>query len=142
MGLDNGWLVKSNKRKLERSMLPAGIIYPFPESYDDYNSDGGIEIVYHRKDWGWRNDIMNTFGWRSTNADQWKFELETPKDVLIMIELTARWLDEKRWEEDGQSVWSYEEVREHLIADIINFSEIYAFMQANPDVYLEFYDSY
>ena len=139
MGLDNGWLVKSDKRKLERNMLPAGIIYPFS---DDYDSDGGIEIVYHRKDWGLRNDIMNTFGWRTNDINQWKFQLETPKDVLTMIELTARWLDEARWEEDGQSIWSYDEVKEHLITDIINFSEIYAFMQANPDVYLEFYDSY
>ena len=137
MGLDNGFYVKSNKRTITRNMLPDGINYPFDEDYDDY-----VEIVYHRKDYGWRNDIMNTFGWRSTPVDQWKFEIETPEQVIILICLTAQWLDKERWENEGQSIWTYEEIREHLITDICNLAVIYGFMKINPDVYLEFYDSY
>lgn len=137
MGLDNGFYVKSNKRKLTREDLPTGIIYPFDK---DYTED--IEIIYHRKDWGWRNDIMRTFGW-NTSVDRYKFELESPADVLTLIELTAGWLDKERWEDEGSSIWDYEDsAREHLIQDISNLAIIYGWMLQNPDVYLEFYDSY
>ena len=137
MGLDNGFYVKSNKRKITRDMLPSGIKYPFEKDYE-----GEVEIVYHRKDWGWRNEIMNTFGWRNASEDQWKFEIDTPEDVITLIELTASWLDGERWESEGSSIWEYKDSRSHLIDDIINFALIYNFMQTNPDVYLEFYDSY
>ena len=137
MGLDNGFYVKSNKRKITRDILPSGIKYPFDNDYEDT-----VEIVYHRKDWGWRNEIMNTFGWRCASEDQYTFEIDTPDDVITLIELTAGWLDGERWESEGDSIWDYKESRSHLIKDIINFALIYNFMQANPDVYLEFYDSY
>lgn len=119
-------------------MLPAGIIYPFDKDFED-----NVEIIYHRKDWGWRNDIMNTFGWRTAPEDQYKFELESPGNILTLIELTAGWLDKERWENEGNSIWDYEEsARKHLFTDISNLAIIYGFMLANPDVYLEFYDSY
>ena len=138
VGLDNGFYIKSNKRKITREMLPAGIIYPFDKDYED-----NVEIIYHRKDWGWRNDIMQTFGWWNTSVDQYKFELENPGNVLTLIELTAGWLDKGRWENEGSSIWDYEEsARKHLITDISNLAIIYSFMIENPDVYLEFYDSY
>lgn len=139
MGLDNGFYVKSNRRAITREMLPAGIQYPFDKDYED----GAVEIVYHRKDWGWRNDIMNTFGWHNNLEDQWKFELDTPEQVMTLIELTAKWMDEERWEDEGNSIWEYNPTaRRHLVEDICNFTLIYGFMLTNPDVYLEFYDSF
>jgi len=138
LGLDNGFYVKSNKRKLTRADLPNGIVYPFESDYND-----NIEIIYHRKDWGWRNEIMRTFGWGDKSETQYKFELEKPSDVLLLIELTAQWLDEERWENEGSSIWGYQETaRKHLITDISNLAIIYGWMLNNPDVYLEFYDSY
>ena len=138
LGLDNGFYVKSNKRKLTRADLPNGIVYPFESDYND-----NIEIIYHRKDWGWRNEIMRTFGWWDKSENQYKFELEKPSDVLLLIELTAQWLDEERWENEGNSIWDYQEsARKHLITDISNLAIIYGWMLNNPDVYLEFYDSY
>lgn len=138
MGLDNGFYVKSNKRELTREDLPSGIIYPFDKDYGE-----GIEIIYHRKDWGWRNDIMRTFGWWNDSFTQCKFELESPGSVLTLIELTIEWLDKERWENEGNSIWDYEETaRKHLITDISNLAIIYGWMLNNPDVYLEFYDSY
>lgn len=139
MGLDNGFLVKSDKRKLTRADLPAGIRYPFDEDWDD----NGIEIIYKRKCWGLRNDIMNTFGWLTTSDEQqWQFQIDTPDQVLTLIELFARWLNEERWEDEGESIWDYENVHERLVMDIVNLALIYGWMENNPDVYLEFYDSY
>ena len=144
MGLDNGFYVKSDKRKITRNMLPEGIQYPFEREFEEkYNYP--VELIYHRKDWGWRTDIMNNFGWRDSNLfdDNSHYLIETPAQVLELIELTARWLDEERWLEEGNSIWDYcETARRHLINDIMNLTLIYGFMQSNPDVYLEFYDSY
>lgn len=86
---------------------------------------------------------MHTFGWWNDSETQYKFELEKPSDVLLLIELTAQWLDEDRWENEGNSIWGYQEsARKHLITDISNLAIIYGWMLNNPDVYLEFYDSY
>ena len=85
---------------------------------------------------------MNTFGWLATSEDQYKFEIDTPESVLTLIELTAKWLDKDRWEDEGSSIWEYDIARPHLIQDISNLAIIYGWMLNNPDVYLEFYDSY
>ena len=142
IGLDNGFLVKSDKRKLTRADLPVGIIYPFDKDYD-----GSPEIIYHRKDWGWRNSIMKEFGWKDVNmcddiVDMRAYLIETPAQVLKLIEVTASWLNEEKWENEGNSIWEYESARKHLVEDIINYSILYSFMQQNPDIFLEFYDSY
>ena len=137
MGLDNGFLVKSNKRKITREILPSGIDYPFETDYNDE-----VEIVYWRKNWGLRNCIMNTFGWRTAPEDQWKFEINKPMEVLTIIEIIASFLDKEKWEDVGDSIWEYEEERPVLIQNIINLAMIHTFMCENPDVYLEFYDSY
>ena len=134
MGLDNGFYVKSNKRKLTRADLPQGIVYPFEK---DYNNE--IEIVYWRKNWGLRWAVMDHF---ESSVDQYKFNIETPTQVLEFIEIIASFLDKERWENEGDSIWSYEEIRPVLIQNIINLALIYAFMRENPDVYLVFYDSY
>ena len=118
-------------------MLPIGIKYPFEK---DYNNE--IEIIYWRKNWGLRNCVMNTFGWRIAAEEQWKFTIDKPLQVLDFIEIIASFLDEEKWEEVGASIWSYEEIRPVLIQNIINLAIIYQFMNENPDVYLEFYDSY
>lgn len=141
MGLDNGFYVRSNRRAITRENLPRELRYPFEEDYD------GVEVIYHRKDWGWRNSIMKEFGWRDVNmcddiADMKAYLIETPAQVLKLIEVTASWLNEEKWEKEGESIWEYESARRHLVEDIINYSILYSFMQQNPDVFLEFYDSY
>ena len=137
MGLDNGIYVKSNKRIITREQLPNGIIYPFNKDYE-----GDVEIAYWRKCWGLRDDIMNTFGWRTRSSDEWKFEISTPAQVIDLIELIAKWLDKERWEDEGDSIWEYDDIKNMLIQNIINLSIIQSYMTINPDVYLEFYDSY
>ena len=137
MGLDNGIYVKSKKRNLTRYDLPEGIAYPFDE---DYN--GEVEILYWRKNWGLRNAVMNAFGWRAASADQYKFEIDTPDQVIELIKIIVGFMDRETWEEDGDSIWEYDVAINVLKYNIINLAIIAAYMQFNPDVYLEFYDSY
>lgn len=135
MGLDNGAYIKSNKRKLTRDMLPNGIVYPFEKDYC-----GEIEILYWRKCWGLRDSTLRLFNHMSDN--DYKFDIDTPEQVMEWIEMIASWIDEEKWENDGESIWSYDEIKPMLIQNIINLSIIYMFMSENPDIYLEFYDSY
>lgn len=88
---------------------------------------------------------MLEFGWKDANLydDTKPYTIDTPAQVLKLIEITASWLDEEHWENDGHSIWEYEEsARRHLIQDISNLAIFYGWMLQNPDVYLEFYDSY
>ena len=137
MGLDNGFYVKSNKRKITREMLPSIIKYPFEKDYNDE-----VEIVYWRKNWGLRNCIMAEFGWYELPEDQYKFEIDSPNQVLAIIEIISLFLNREKWESDAQSIWTYDEIRPVLLQNIINFVAIKIFMDENPDIYLEFYDSY
>lgn len=138
MGLDNGWLVKSTKRKLTRADLPEGIRYPFSS---DYNYDP--EICYGRKWWGLRSELLATIDWiYDEEFPDYYYGIEKPSEVFHVIEVVASWLDKERWENEGNSIWDYEEARPNLINWIINLSIIGSYMEENLDVYLVFYDSY
>ena len=136
MGLDNGFLVKSNRRKLTREDLPKIIQYPFESDYGD-----GPEIIYWRKCWGLRNMVLDLLGKRS-EADNvcGVYIFEKADQVFEVIKALLPWFDEEHWEEDSDSIWTYREMEDTLKQNICNLAAVYGFQ--NPDVYLEFYDSY
>lgn len=135
MGLDNGFYVKSKKRKITREMLPSIIKYPFDTDYGD-----NVEIIYWRKNWGLRYGVLDILDKRF--EDEYKYEIIKPSTVHQIIVLIAAFLDPERWENEGQSIWSADEIRDTLVQNIINLAAIEVFMIENPDIYLEFYDSY
>ena len=138
MGLDNGWLVKSTKRKLTRADLPEGIRYPFSSDYGE-----APEICYGRKWWGLRSELLATIDWiYDEEFPDYYYGIEKPSEIFHVIEVVASWLDKERWENEGNSIWDYEEARSNLIDWIINLSIISSYMEENPDIYLVFYDSY
>lgn len=141
MGLDNGFVVKSNKRKLTRADLPKEIQYPFAEDYGD-----APEIIYWRKNWGLRNmmvrSILRPEHPNKDEDDNYIYSVDTSKDVMNVISAISYFLNEEIWESEGSSIWSYEEIRPILIENIGNLAIMAIFMDQNPDVYLEFYDSY
>ncbi len=137
IGLDNGFYVKSNKRKITREMLPSIIKYPFDTDYNDE-----VEIVYWRKNWGLRYGVLDIIGKRFASESEYKFEIDKPETVEEIIRLIAAFLDPEKWEEDGQSIWTANEARPGLMRDIVNLAAIQVVMEENPDIYLEFYDSY
>ena len=61
---------------------------------------------------------------------------------MYTLTIFFHFLDKEVWEEEGESIWEYEEVKERLQNDIVNLVLMIPFMKENPDVYLEFYDSY
>ena len=133
MGLDNGIIVRSNRRAITRDMLPEELEYPFNRDYDPEE----VEILYWRKNWGLRNVVVNTFP-----DDDYDYLIETPQQVFELIKIIISFMNKEKWEEDGDSIWDYDEILPILQQNIINLAIIAAFMKNNPDVYLVFYDSY
>lgn len=116
-------------------MLPSIIKYPFDTDYDD-----NVEIIYWRRNYGLRYGVLDILGKRF--EDNYKYEISKPSTVHQIIVLIAAFLDPEKWENEGQSIWSADEIRDTLVQNIINLAAIEVFMIENPDVYLEFYDSY
>ena len=135
MGLDNGVIVRSTHRKLTRAMLPEELIYPFDKDYED----DGIEILYWRKNWGLRDAVVHTF---PTDDIDYYYLIETPQQVFELIRIIVYFMNKETWEEDGDSIWDYDEILPILQRDVMNLAIIASFMKNNPDVYLIFYDSY
>lgn len=144
MGLDNGFLVVSDKRLFRREDLPQGIDYPFSSDYCQ-----APEIVYWRKNWGLRNAVIEYLddaesdkGESNADAEDGYYYVDTPEQILGIVGIIFRFLDEDNWDEYGDSIWEYEEVRPSLQRDIINLILMIPFLREHPDAYLKFYDSY
>ena len=135
IGLDNGFIVKSKKGKLSIDDLPDGIVLPFSNSY----TEEGEEIVYWRKNWGLRDAVKRVLG---MGQEEYVYEIETPRQILNIVEIIFHFKDKVAWKDEGRSIWSYNEIEPILQRDIINLILMVPFMQANPDVYIEFYDSF
>ena len=135
MGLDNGIYVRSAHRKITRAMLPEELVYPFDKDYSD-----GVEILYWRKNWGLRNTVVYTFP--TMPGAEYNYIIETPQEVFDLIHIIISFMNKETWEEDGDSIWDYDEILPILQRDVMNLAIIASFMKNNPDVYLVFYDSY
>lgn len=132
VGLDNFTYIHSNRRKITEEMLPEGLKYTI---YDGLEP----EINYHRKDWALRNDMINYFGGENNTGC---YDIETPSQIFDIIRITVSWMDREKWENEGDSIWDYDEILPRLQQDVINLAIMAAFMKTNPDVYLTYYDSY
>lgn len=135
MGLDNGIIVRSDHRKITRDILPSELVYPWDRKFDSE----GVEILYWRKNWGLRNEVIHTF---PQCEDNFGYLIETSTQVFDLIKIIVSFMNKEKWEEDGESIWDYDEILPILQQNIINLAMIAAFMKNNPDVYLLFYDSY
>ena len=136
MGLDNGIFVRSNRRTITRDILPEELEYPFNRDYCQEEA----EILYWRKNWGLRNVVVNTFP--NEDENNYRYLIETPQQVFELIKIIVSFMNQEKWEEDGDSIWDYDEILPILQQNVINLAIIAAFMKNNPDVYLIFYDSY
>lgn len=138
MGLDNGIYVKSNIRKITREMLPKELSYVWNDAKEE--NFYYTEILYWRKNWGLRNEVVRTFS--HNEDDEYEYCLNTINDVFKLIRIIVSFMDKEKWDNESQSIWEYKEALPGLQNDIINLCIIAAFMKNNPDIYLIFYDSY
>lgn len=131
MGLDNGIEIKRN----EKSMNIYNKLKKFELSYDEENKLD-FEVAYYRKCWNIRNIIASCIGGLNDN-------LETPIERVHIPKIISalKSLNKENWEDEGDSIWTYEEQEPFIRQHIKNLKYLYKLM-AKYDLDVYFYDSY
>lgn len=137
MGLDNGIYIKKFKRdELKKVPKHVNIISQYNSEKDPDSVD--LELCYWRKCWGIRQAIAEIIHTDENNlADGVIAQEDIPEIIHSLIEF----LDEEYWNLYADSIWEYKEMKGALIAQIINLTWLYSYME-NHDIEVEFYDSY
>ena len=130
MGLDNGI-------ELDRSIS----VVPSYIKVDEFDGSRNFtEICYWRKCWGIRNEILCLFLGHDNDYD-YCLELTT-FHVRSIRRIIRSFMNQKKWEEDGLSIWSYSEIRPRLTQHWKALWWLEKYMRENPDAKAYFYDSY
>lgn len=135
MGLDNAICIRRNE--ITNKILDLCQFAPDWDNKLEYD----FEIVYYRKCWNIRNDILYLIGKRFT--DEYEFTL-TKDDVTAIIKLLKSY-NKENFEDNGSCIWDWDDEEwpyaEKIQEDIQKFETLKELMdQYNLDVY--FYDSY
>ena len=95
-----------------------------------------FEICYWRKCWNIRSLIFGCIGSCDNDGEVPIKREDIPKIIDILKSLNS-----KNWEDEGGSIWTYEEQKPHIKQQIKDLKKVYRLMgKHNLDVY--FYDSY
>lgn len=114
MGLDNGIVIRNKDGTEEEA-----------------------EICYWRKCWNIRNEIFDIIEQKS---ETYEYLLSLDNVVNIYYRLKA--FNKKNWTENGDSIWTWEEIRKGLKRDIKEIGKLIKRMKKEPDLTVVFYDSY
>ena len=104
------------------------------------------EVVYWRKWWGCRNEVVNYLDNKyKTNRDTYHWQLDT-EDCHAIINILYEFDNPDTWLNYGQSVWDYtdDNIHDQIQGDIQALKNIIALMDKKDPrfVKVEFYDSY
>ena len=131
MGLDNGICVK---RTAVTEKIPEMALFEddwIREQKTDY------EVCYWRKCWNVRCIILDVVSNRF--FDSYRILL-TVADVDRIAEALGT-LNDENWEDEGSSIWEFDEMKDNLETQISNLGVLKRLMQEHElEVY--FYDSY
>ena len=131
MGLDNGIRVKhvgiNDYEKLDINNK---------DEVSCADEEDAIDICYFRKCWGLRNRIV---GLLHTKDELTLIEAE---DIPAIIRCVADFLDERTWEEEGESIWTFQEIKSSLVDAITKLSLLKVYLQTHPKAEAYFLDSY
>ena len=127
MGLDNGVILKTN--------LEVG----FPHKKWDWRTDHQEhDSCYWRKFWGFRNAVVTEFHQKSECEDI-PLDAEGVGKLRCILE---EFLDREFYEQNGDSIWEYEEYLLHNIQCCENLTWLQNFLEEHPNEECYFYDSY
>lgn len=129
MGLDNGFTL----RNVDKTTIPKFIRYN-----DSYMPENEVELVYWRKCWGLRKVVMSVLHmWDQDYCKQVEAE-----DIPAILRELYPFLSKEYWEENADSIWTFDEMIESFTHDILNLAWLEGYMKEHPEVTCEFYDSY
>ena len=127
MGLDNGIILNCSDEDYLK--------FPYPDTTD--LGETFKHIAYWRKCWNIRKDIINGLHYKDGESNN--IDLE---DVSALIRILKPYLNENYWNENDDSIWTYEEMFDKTYEILINLEYLKKYMKDNPNVKCEFYDSY
>lgn len=128
IGLDNGIIIIGKYNELAKIFGPDPL---------NANNKENYEICYWRKCWGIRDAIIKEL---KVNGNG---EFKLSKDnILAIINILVYFFDEKIWNNEADSIWSFEEIRECLLKQISNLYNLLAYWNSHPNLEVYFYDSY
>ena len=98
-----------------------------------------VEICYWRKCWGIRNEILCLFP--ETEPNDSCLDL-TPEHIRAIRRILRSFMNQNKWEEEGDSIWSYSTIRPRLTKHWSALWKLEKYMRKNPDAKAYFYDSW
>ena len=116
MGLDNGIIIK-NKNDTKKE-----------------------EICYWRKCWNIRRLIFDCI--TPDNKEEWCSEFRLSLNDLMDIYYALKSLNKENWNDNGGSIWEWEEIKKGLKNDIKEINKLIKRMKRQPNLEIIFYDSY
>ena len=120
MGLDNGIIVRMHEAEEE-------------------------EICYWRKCWGLRDCIIKMLTEnrrRNTDVAQKEISIDVD-DIINIINIIQQFDDEDYWVEHGDSIWTYEDIKDDLHVQIDNLMGLLDTLNSPNNIKdVTFYDSY
>ena len=131
MGLDNGAVCKN----IKRNDIPSWVKLPW--GWNEKRKDQ--EIIYFRKHWGIRGEILAKLHCTEDNDSQTPVDAE---DIIPIVKILMKYLDKEYYDDNANSIWGYEDARDHIQQSIINLMWLKMYMESHPDVECHFYDSY
>lgn len=131
MGLDNGLLVKGIKKK----DVPSWVMLPL----DWNNKREEQELLYFRKCWGIRSEILTKLHCTEPNDSKIKVDTE---DILPLAKILMNYLDKEYYDDNADSIWEYDEYKNYIQQSIMNLVWLRVYMDAHPEVECYFYDSW
>ena len=129
MGLDNGLVC----RNIKRNDIPHWVNLPFDWSDED------VDLLYFRKCWGIRGEILAKLHCIKNNDSRTSVESE---DILPIVKILMQYLDKEYYDDNADSIWEYEEAYGNIQRSIINLIWLKTYMEEHKDVAAYFYDSY
>lgn len=131
MGLDNGLILHTAKQ----------INFPKELHIDDWwqsNDQYHYGICYWRKCWNIRREMAHIINAPLDYVAKYDLDITEVKNLWRAINE----LNSKRAWEDGDSFWSYDEMRDHLDNDLLKLEWLIDFMGKDDESQVEFYDRY
>lgn len=102
------------------------------------NSDDSIDVCYWRKCWNIRNAIVNKL---HIPQDGYCYDLDS-EDLIAIAKILIKFSSREYWEQEDDSIWSYEEMKDNINQHIINVIWLATYKENNPEVIIQFIDSY
>ena len=133
MGLDNGLILHSKEK----------IKFPDEVRVRDWWESSGCyhySLCYWRKCWNIRREVAYIIEAPLDYVVKYNLDISEVKNIWRAINE----LNSKRAWESGESIWSYDEMRDHLDRDLLALEWLIHFMRTHKeeDYMVEFYDSY